>query len=138
LGLFLFHGADITREEGYHVENRHFSHIEFDEKCIVEFGSCSIDASLVNISLKGATVKSGEDTVFRPGEVLRLSFHLGNLDFLLQFRAEVVRSCGNFAGVKFVEMDLDTMIHLRNLLEARTANPTQVRRELDLLVEGVR
>jgi hypothetical protein len=119
------------------VDGRNFSNIKFEEKCTVEFDACSIEASLVNISLKGATVKFGDDTVFRQGEGLRLSFYLGNLDCLLRFRAEVVHSCGNFAGIRFVETDVDTMIHLRNLLEARTADPEQVKRELDLLAECV-
>ena len=117
------------------MEMRRFSHIKFEETCVVEIDARSIEARLVNLSLKGATVKFGEDTATGKGEGLRLSFHLGNLDFLLQFRAEVVHSCGNYAGVKFVETDIDTMIHLRNLLEARTADPAQVKRELDLLVD---
>jgi hypothetical protein len=32
-------------------------------------------------------------------------------------------------------MDLDTMIHLRSLMEARTVNPEQVRHELSFLME---
>jgi hypothetical protein len=132
---FLVYASDITPEDGYHMEKRRFTRIMFEEKCVMEFDDRSADARLLNISLKGATVKFEEDVALRQGEDWRLSFHLGNPDFILQFGVKVVHSCGNFAGVKFVETDLNTMFHLRNLLEARTADSEQVRRELDFLFE---
>jgi hypothetical protein len=132
---FLVDGPEITPEVGNHMEKRRFTRIMFEEKCVVDFDDRSVDARLLNVSLKGATVKFEEDVVLRQGDDWRLSFHFGNPDFILQFGVEVVHSCGNLAGVKFVETDLNTMFHLRNLLELRTADSEQVRRELDFLFE---
>jgi hypothetical protein len=56
----------------------------------------------------------------------------------MQFIAEVMHVRGDLVGVKFVETDLDTMIHLRNLMEARTMDPDQVRNELNFLVKSDR
>lgn len=117
------------------MKNRQFTRIKFEEKCVVEYDGRSVEARLLNISLKGATIRFEEDIALRPADHWRLSFHMGNPDFMLRFGVEVVHSCGDFAGVKFIETDLNTMFHLRNLLEARIGDPGQVRKELDLLFE---
>ncbi len=117
------------------MKKRRFSRISFAEKSIVEFGGSSVEVDLLNISLKGALVQFGEDMNCSPGDIWKLSFHLGNSDINMEFKAVVVHASGNLAGVKFMETELNTMIHLRNLMEARTMDPEKVRRELDFLIE---
>ncbi len=117
------------------MEKRRFSRVSFAEKSIVEFEGASFEVTLHNISLKGALVELGEGFSCRPGDSWRLTFHLGNTEVKMEFRAVVVHVDGNLAGVKFVETELNTMIHLRNLMETRTMDPEKVRRELDFLIE---
>ncbi len=118
------------------MKERHFSRVSFAEKSIVEVDGSSFEVNLLNISLKGALVQFGEGFACRPGDSWNLSFHLGNSDIIMEFRAVVVHTSGNQAGVKFVETDLNTMMHLRNLMEARTMDPEKVRSELDFLIEA--
>jgi hypothetical protein len=101
----------------------------------VETGSGISDVRLLDISLKGALVEHGSDLSVRRGDRLKLVFRLDHSDIVLQFDAEVVHCHEMTAGVKFVEMDLDTLTHLRSLMEARTVNPELVRHELSFLVE---
>jgi hypothetical protein len=117
------------------VQKRRFSRISFAEKSIVEFGGSFFEVDLLNISLKGALVQFGEGIECRQGDTWKLSFHLGNSDINMEFKAVVAHTGGNLAGVKFVETDLNTMIHLRNLMEARTMDPEKVRSELNFLIE---
>jgi hypothetical protein len=123
------------REESMNGTRR-FSRITLIEKSFVEFVGRSIEVSLVDVSLKGALVEFETDNAIRKGDILRLAFHLGNTDIILRFKAEVVHSHKNRVGVKFTETDLDTMIHLRSLIEARTMDPEKVRDELGFLIEG--
>jgi hypothetical protein len=113
--------------------SRRFNRIKFDDQCVVEYGSRSIKGRLLNISLNGALVEFSDHMPFLPGDRWRLSFHLGNADFIMQFGSEVVHTNNNMAGFRFIETDLNTMFHLRNLLEARTSDPGLIRRELELL-----
>jgi hypothetical protein len=76
------------------------------------------------------------DIAIEKGDTLQLTFHLGNTEIILQFRTEVVHCHKNRVGMKFVETDLDTMIHLRSLIEARTMDPEKVRDELGFLIES--
>lgn len=116
-------------------DKRRFSRIKCVEKSNVDTGSGSFEVDLLDISLKGALVEHPGDLHVRPGDGWKLSFRLNQSDIILQFEALVVHCRDNLAGVKFVEMDLDTMVHLRSLMEARTADPDQVRDELAFFAE---
>jgi len=115
---------------------RRFSRIKCVEKSTVETGLGTSEVDLLEISLKGALVEHPADFPVGPGDDWKLSFRLNQSEIVLRFKARVIYCRGNLAGVKFVEMDLDTMIHLRSLMEARTANPDQVRDELAFFAEG--
>ncbi len=117
------------------MEARRFSRVEYGESCVVEYGSVSVTSHLRNISLRGALVELGNGMGCRKGDRCRLLFHLGNPDYLMQFGGEFVHVRGRLTGIRFVEADLNTMFHLRNLLEAITGNTDQLMREIDLLFE---
>ena len=117
------------------MHKRRFSRFEFGESCVVEYGSIAVGSRLRNISLRGALVELEKDIGCRPGDRCRILFHLGNPDFLMQFGGEVAHCDGNLSGIKFIEADLNTMFHLRNLLESITGNPAQLMKEVDLLFE---
>jgi len=114
---------------------RRFSRVKCVEKCIVDTGSGTVEVMLHDISLKGALVEHAGDLSIEIGDRWKLFFQLNHSDIILQFDVQVVHCRDNQAGVKFIEMDLDTMIHLRSLMEARTVNPEQVRHELAFLME---
>jgi len=115
------------------MKTRRFSRVRFEEQCLLEYGSRSLEGRLLNISLKGALVEFRDEGIFIPGDRWRLAFHLGNPDFVMRFGAEVVHTASRLAGFSFVESDLNTMFHLRNLLEARLLDPDRLKEELDCL-----
>jgi len=100
--------------------------VQLDDMIIVE-------ANNLNISLKGAFFELADYCVFRKGDKWQLTFILPNSDIKLQFKTEVIHSTGKIVGVKFVPIDAETMIHLKNLMIDRTSSPEQVERELALL-----
>jgi hypothetical protein len=117
------------------METRRFSRVEYGESCVVEYGSVAVTSQLRNISLRGALVELGNGLGCRLGDRCRLLFHLGNPDYLMQFGGEIVHVRGRLSGIRFIDADLNTMFHLRNLLESITGNPDQLMREIDLLFE---
>ena len=118
------------------MEKRRFSRICLSEKSFVEYGDNTMAVELMDISLKGALLRFDQPVACRQGDNWRLSFNLGGSDIVMKFKAEVVHVRIDLVGVKFVETDLDTMIHLRNLMEARTMDHEQVRHELDFLIDS--
>jgi hypothetical protein len=105
------------------------------EKCIVETVAGPTEVTRLDISLRGALVEHDPAFSVSKGDRWKLIFQLDHSDIILEFGVEVIHCRENLAGVKFVEVDLDTMIHLRSLMEARTVDPDQVRYELEFLLD---
>lgn len=79
--------------------------------------------TLSNIESVKLIVPVDQEEHVEEGDKWHLAFNLPNSDIILKFKTEVVHSQVNRVGVKFVDMDIDTMTHLHGLLEARPANP---------------
>ena len=117
-------------------EKRRFSRITFVVNSFIEAGGTTIEVNLLDISLKGALIEIGDNVAIQKGDTLQLTTHLGESEIILQFKAEVIHRDESRAGLKFIETDLDTMIHLRSLIEARTMDPDKIRDELGFLMEN--
>jgi len=117
------------------TSTRRFSRVKCVEKCVVETAAGPHEVTLLDISLRGALVEHDAALSVTKGDRWKLIFQLDHSDIVLEFGVEVIHSHENLAGVKFIEVDLDTMIHLRSLMEARTVNPDQVRYELEFLLD---
>jgi len=112
-------------------DNRRFNRVKCEEKVLVGFEGSIASAQLLNISLRGALVEFDNNVTFQLGDILDITFPLDTSDILLQFEAKVMHRNNNVAGVKFIRIDLDSMIHLRSFIEARTMDPDQVLKEFE-------
>jgi c-di-GMP-binding flagellar brake protein YcgR len=112
-------------------ERRHFNRITCEEMVLVGFDGSIVRAQLLDISLKGALVEFENDVKFQHGDILDISFTLDNSVIVLQFGSKVMHRSNNVVGVKFVHIDLDSMIHLRSFIEARSTDPEQVAKEFE-------
>lgn len=112
---------------------RRFTRVKYNNKAIVEIDNVVVQANILNISLNGAYFELAEDLIFHKGDKWQLTFKLPNSEIILQFETEVINARGKMVEVKFVRIDIDTMIHLRSLLEARTANTQQIADEFVFL-----
>jgi hypothetical protein len=117
------------------MEKRRFSRVGLAEKSIVEYNGRSFEADLEDISLKGALLRFPEEASCKLDDKLDISFLLGGSDIPMRFSAAVVHVRNDMVGVKFVETSLETMIHLRGLMEARTLDPDRIKNELAFLVD---
>jgi len=115
-------------------EHRLFHRIRFVVKTDLEIKGKSCEATLVDISLKGALVAFPRELHPETGLPCQLTIHLDGSDIKLIISGEVVHTHENVTGIKFTLIDLDSMIHLRRLLELNTASPDQVRSELNSLI----
>ena len=116
------------------TEMRRFSRVNFDAESFVEFGGVRGEAHLMDISLRGALIAAGGHPPVKLGDPCKLTIHLDGSDVVLRFEAQVVHMEEDAIGVKFVREDLDTMIHLRRLMEFNTADPDEIRKELAFLI----
>jgi c-di-GMP-binding flagellar brake protein YcgR len=112
-------------------DKRRFNRVTCEEKILVGFDGSIVKAQLLDISLKGALVEFENEVTFQHGDILDITLTLDNSDIVLQFDSKVMHRRNNVAGVKFIRIDLDSMIHLRSFIEARTMDPEQVVKEFE-------
>jgi len=94
--------------------------------------SNQIPFELTNISLKGILVKLESDKL-QKGEAYDLRIRLMSSDIEIITTSVLVHVEGEKMGFFFREIDLDSMIHLRRLLELNTPNEGEIEKELAFL-----
>lgn len=111
-------------------EKRHFHRVKFAVKTDIEVNGITAGASLVDISLKGALVEFFNEYEPELGSLCRLTIRLNHAEAGLSFAGEVVHVDDGLVGIKITRIDIDSMIHLRRLVELNSADAEQVRSEL--------
>jgi len=116
-------------------ERRQFSRVDFQSKVVVVFSEEIHEAELIDISLKGALIKSINTIENQQGESCTFELSLQPSDIVLKVDALLVYKKNNQMGLKFSNIDLESMTHLRRLVELNTGNAEIVQKELFFLVD---
>jgi hypothetical protein len=115
---------------------RHFHRIDFVNKADFIVNSTVSEAFLADISLKGAMIEFPQLCTAPLGSRCQLTVKLNDSEVQLDFEGEVVHVHGAMAGIRFIRVDIDTMIHLRRLLELNYGDSEEIRRELPELIDS--
>ncbi|WP_027853750.1 PilZ domain-containing protein [Marinobacterium litorale] len=113
-------------------ERRRFSRIPFDAGCELHTPSGPVEVQLVDISLRGALIESAKPLSLTEGESVSLHIYLAN-DVLIEMPGTVKHLDGRQYGFRAGEMDLESVSHLRRLIELNLGDETQLERELEAL-----
>ncbi|MCF8197405.1 MAG: PilZ domain-containing protein [Sulfuritalea sp.] len=90
-------------------------------------------AQLLDISLKGALLEAAEVWHGKTGEECRLSLELAP-DAIITMWTKVTHVEGSHIGLRCESIDLDSITHLRRLVELNSGDPAILDRELSSLV----
>lgn len=90
-------------------------------------------AQLLDISLKGALLESAGVWHGKTGDECRLSLELAP-DAIITMRTQVTHVEGSHIGLRCESIDLDSITHLRRLVELNSGDPAILDRELSGLV----
>jgi len=114
------------------VERRKFSRISFEGICQIESENASCEANLLDISLKGALVRTNQKIFIADGETCHIKIVFPSSDIELYFKAEKKHTFKDRIGFRFSETDVDTFTHLRKIIEFNLGDPERVLEELFL------
>ena len=117
--------------------NRYFSRIKFAAHAQIECNKAIHKLELLDISLRGALLHSPTSLPVKIGTSCLLKIYLHASHITLTFHAELVHLNKKNLGLKFLDADIDTMTHLRNLLGYNTGNPDQITHELHFWLDSV-
>ena len=90
-------------------------------------------ARLLDISLKGALLETGNAWQGKAGEEYKLSLDLAP-DTTIIMWANAVHVEGSHVGLLCTSIDLDSITHLRRLVELNSGDPAILDREIGSLV----
>ena len=116
------------------TENRrHFVRSTFHAPVELAARGSRITGQLLDMSLKGALVEVGADWPGQIGDACRLRLNLAP-GVVILMEAMVVHLRQGQAGLRAEHIDVDSMTHLRHLVELNAENPDLLERELGQLL----
>jgi len=123
----------VTREE-----RRDFSRIALKRPATLDVGSKRIACELVDVSLCGALVRVPPRTALADGTACTLRVRLDEGAAWLQMAGHVAHGGEGTVGIRSRVADLDTIAHIRRLLEVHLDDEKLLHREIGALVRGRR
>lgn len=112
------------------TDNRYYSRISFVADAEVSIDGRQYPAEMLDLSLRG-TLLNLHAGVVDIGMSYPLKIHLSSSDTTIQFDAELVHKNGNYAGFKFQSLDVESMTHLRKILDLNTGDHAKLADEME-------
>ncbi len=114
-------------------DRRHFWRAAFHSPVHLATHHTQTFAQLLDISLKGALLDVGTSHKATMGEHCQLRLDLGPGTSISMF-GTVVHIDGQQVGVRSDSIDLDSITHLRRLVELNAGDPAMLEHELSMLI----
>lgn len=108
---------------------RHYRRIPFRTDAEVRTGAATHHCKLVDLALRGALFKANDRLPLQVGDKAVLKIALPDSELELIFDAELIHYKDDHYGFLFASEDLDTLAHLRRLLELNFGDAEQADRE---------
>lgn len=113
-------------------QKRKFSRLTFNNASTLFIGDekVPVAVALIDISFKGALVEppSGQEMV--PGTPILLRVQLDHSEIHIDMKTEVAHVEAGRAGLRCTSIDLDSMTHLRRMMELNLGDPGLLEREV--------
>ncbi|WP_028867128.1 PilZ domain-containing protein [Psychromonas arctica] len=120
-------------------ERRKFSRINFQCHCSLifdqEIATHDFDASLVDISFNGALVAVNAFAPDLNQQQVQVILALEGSDVQLLLNGTVSHQQDQLLGIHFTKTELETMSHLKRLIELNLGNHDEMHREFEQLIE---
>jgi len=117
------------------MNERCYQRVPFQAETIVKTEKDHWNCALLNIALRGVLLGS-KDLPLELGSLCQIAITLPTSAIVLDFDAELVHREKDQFGFKFVHIDLQSLTHLRKLIELNTGDADSVRSELMTWLRG--
>ena len=114
-------------------EKRHYSRAPFDTDVTLINSSTQWQTRLIDISIKGALVESPPGWEGNIGDQYTLELPLGDGEIIIRMKVVVARADHDHIGFYCKNIDFDSIVHLKRLMELNLGDADLVNRELSAL-----
>lgn len=115
-------------------ERRKHSRIAFHAPATLVFPDRTLEAVVLDLSLKGALVRLPGGMTATEDATCTLNVRLSETHAEITMEARVTHAEGRYAGLLCLSIDLDSVTHLRRLVELNLGDPALLERELSALI----
>ncbi|MGP1630462.1 MAG: PilZ domain-containing protein [Giesbergeria sp.] len=117
-------------------ERRHFVRVVFAAPAQLACGAVTLDVRVLDVSLKGALIALPPGAKLDAQAVCILTLPLSSSSGCIAMETQVAHVEGNQLGLLCLHSDLDSVTHLRRLIELQLGDPSLLERDLRELVAG--
>lgn len=115
-------------------QRRHFSRVLFNARATLSADAHSHACEVLDLSLKGALVRVAASEHWTPDLDCVLELDLDNeRQAVIRMETKVSHRDGNVIGLHCVAIDLDSITHLRRLVELNVGDESTLQRDLSSL-----
>lgn len=115
---------------------RQFSRIHFDASVFLRNPAGKWTAKLLDISLKGALISRPAHWTAKQSDPIFIEIHLPEAPFTLHMECVVAHESAEKIGLQCTHIDIDSISHLRRLVELNIGDDQALDRELAHLVHA--
>lgn len=111
------------------MEKRNTIRVPFHVRSIVKYKDNILEGDVVNLSTGGMLLNTGE--TIPVGETVQVSIYLygSSSQLSLTITGKIVRGSRKGLAVRFTELDLDSFIHLRNIISRNAVDDEKIIKE---------
>lgn len=113
-------------------EKRHFTRIQFDAIASIKTANGQWDTQVIDISMKGALIEKPEVDLENNQQV-ELNLTLSDNTTHIVMEGKIAHTDDKTIGLVCEHIDVDSVSHLRRLVELNTGSPDLLERELEAL-----
>ena len=117
-------------------ERRHYSRIAFDSPAQLVLGDQHLAVRVLDLSLKGALLGLPESVELPSGAECLLQVELDETGDRICMQNRIAHGRAGLAGLVCQSIDIDSVTHLRRLVELNLGNADLLQRELSALIGG--
>jgi len=132
-----FRGVDRFKEPAGE-EKRSFTRIPFQSEAIVKCSQKTLVCDLENLSLNGLLLKTPEPISVNEPVELEILLSGSSSELSISLQGIVVRQAEEGVAVQFRKMDLDSFIHLKNVVSYNCGGQADVMEEFSRYIERKR
>jgi len=111
------------------TERRHYERVPFIAEVIMSDGTSEWTSALLDISLKGVLLEPPSDIEPEFDKTYDIELILGE-ETEIKMRGKISHAKGAHWGLEWENIDLESLSHLRRLLELNMNDPDEINREL--------
>jgi hypothetical protein len=105
---------------GKKMENRYNARVPFHVNALVAIKEKIIDGEVENLSTGGMFFKTTDDLSLNEPVTVTIILYGASSHLALDIAGKVIRKSDTGVAIQFTELDLDSFIHLRNIISHNT------------------